>query len=258
MNNIKLNEKDLLHIFAGQNKNKYKINQIFFWLFLFVLVFGISFILINYQAIIKKINFWYKNDFKAENIGSKYYPEAIVNLQSTDNISTVNSAVPNIDENTIFIPKIDVKAPISWQIANTENEIQKSLQNGVVHIAGTSLPGQKGNVFITGHSSNYFWSKGKYKEIFALLNQLVIGDLIYLNYNKTVFVYKAKEIKIIKPTDLSVLENRDGSNLTLMTCSPVGTSINRLIVIFDQIIPNPDSNTANKLRNNLSDIEGLR
>jgi len=258
MSNIKLDEKDLLHIFAGQEKNKFKVKHVLYWIFIFLVVFCILFMTINFQAISKKISFWYKNDFKAENIGSKYYPEAIVNMQSTDNISAVNSSVPQIDDNTIFIPKIDIKAPIFWQIANTGKEVQNNLEKGIVHIAGTSLPGQKGNIFITGHSSNYFWSKGKFKDVFSLLDQMVIGDLIYLNYNNTIFVYKAKEIKIVKPTDLSVLDYSDGSNLTLMTCSPVGTSINRLIVVFDQIIPDPNSNTGKNKTNTVSDVEGLR
>jgi LPXTG-site transpeptidase (sortase) family protein len=45
-----------------------------------------------------------------------------------------------------------------------------------------------------------------------------------------------KEQHIIKPWDVSVLKrNKNKSELTLMTCWPIWTTLNRLIVIWELI-----------------------
>jgi hypothetical protein len=43
--------------------------------------------------------------------------------------------------------------------------------------------------------------------------------------------------KVVAPTDLSVLNQGSDNNLTLITCTPVGTSAKRLIIVARQISP---------------------
>ncbi len=129
----------------------------------------------------------------------------------------------------IIIPKLSIQAPI---ILNVEpNLVVEQLKNGVTHYADTALPGQIGNSVIIGHSSDFPWSSGRFKNIFALLDKLVIGDQITVPYKTQRYVYEVIETKVVKPTELSVLKKSEQPRLTLITCYPVGTTQKRLIIV---------------------------
>lgn len=137
----------------------------------------------------------------------------------------------------VVIPKIGVTAPIIFAPGNDEKTIQDNLTKGLVHYKGTADPGTIGNSFITGHSSNFWWIKGNYNYVFVNLNKLAVGDQAKIYHNGNKYVYQVKEIKVVEPTDTSVLNPTDTPTLTLMTCTPTGTNWKRLIVSFDQISP---------------------
>jgi len=138
---------------------------------------------------------------------------------------------------TLVIPKLNVTAPIIFVNTYDETTIEANLINGVVHYYQTANPGKVGNSFITGHSSNYWWDKGAYNYIFANLEKLAVGDQAKIYYEGNKFLYQISSIKVVEPTDLSVLDQTSKPTLTLMTCTPPGTSWKRLIVSFDQIAP---------------------
>ncbi|MDD2486956.1 MAG: sortase [Candidatus Gracilibacteria bacterium] len=144
-------------------------------------------------------------------------------------------------ENRIIIPKIGKNVPLvdvdprrGLTFENLQDVFMKELEKGVVRYPGTSMPGENGNAFIFGHSSNYPWIKGNYNDIFVLLDDLSFGDEIIVFYNQKKFTYIIKEKKIIKPGDVKVLNREEGKKeLSLMTCWPIGTAINRLIVFAE-------------------------
>ncbi len=138
---------------------------------------------------------------------------------------------------TLVVPKLGITAPILFVETYDEVVIEDNLRNGVVHYFQTAEPGKVGNSFITGHSSNYWWQKGDYNYIFANLEKMAVGDQAKIYYGGNKFLYQVSEIKIVEPTDLSVLEQTSKPTMTLMTCTPPGTSWKRLIVKFDQISP---------------------
>lgn len=146
----------------------------------------------------------------------------------------------------VIIPKINVEIPVNYNESSTnEADIENDLQDGVVHYPTTTLPGQNGNTAFFGHSSNNIFNKGKYKFAFVLLHTLVNGDTFYLTYNDKVYVYKVISRTIVSPNDVGVLDPVAGqtATATLITCDPPGTSINRLIVVGQQISPDPSTNT---------------
>jgi LPXTG-site transpeptidase (sortase) family protein len=147
----------------------------------------------------------------------------------------------------VIIPKINVEIPVDYsQTTTNENQIENALQDGVVHYPTTVLPGQNGNAAFFGHSSNNIFNKGKYKFAFVLLHELVNGDTFYLTNNGKVYAYKVISKTIVPPSDVSVLGPVAGqtATATLITCDPPGTSINRLIVVGQQISPDPSTNST--------------
>ncbi|MEK7461375.1 MAG: sortase [Patescibacteria group bacterium] len=149
-------------------------------------------------------------------------------------------SLADLGDNQLLIPKIKVKAPIIWGSETDETSMLASLQQGVAHYGFSARPDEgRGNVFLTGHSSYFFWDKGQYKTIFANLDRLETGDQIALTYQGVVYLYQVREKKVVKPTDFEVTNATDTPTLSLMTCVPVGTNLNRLVVQADLISAAP-------------------
>ena len=144
----------------------------------------------------------------------------------------------------LIIPKINVDVPIVWDaVAADQNSLNAAMDKGVAwfNIPGANArPGEKGNFVVSGHSSNDWLDQGDYKFIFARLEQMQVGDVIYTNYNGTRYTYNITKKIVVKPTDVAALtEPTDKPMITLVTCTPLGTAINRLLVFGEQVSPDP-------------------
>ncbi len=162
------------------------------------------------------------------------------------------SATPIIGDGTgsvgpepkIIIPKINLEVPVVFGMSSVnEDDVQRELENGVVHYANTPLPGEQGNAVIVGHSSNNILNSGKYKFAFVLLKRLEAEDTFFVEKDTVRYTYKVYKKEIVGPNDVSVLNTQDRPNtITLITCDPPGTSINRLIIVAEQVSPDPAGN----------------
>jgi LPXTG-site transpeptidase (sortase) family protein len=156
-------------------------------------------------------------------------------------------SIPVGPEPKLIIPKINVEVPIVFGVGNDYASQNKAMTKGVSHFAvpgAKSVPGQVGNTVLSGHSSNDVFETGAYKFIFAQLERLAKGDTIYINYRSVRYTYTVTKKEVVKPTDVKKLVyETDRPVLTLITCTPVGTAKNRLLVTAEQISPNPDGAT---------------
>lgn len=146
-------------------------------------------------------------------------------------------------ENRIIIPKIAKNIPLlnvqNKQVTNVkelEDVFMEELTNWVVRYPWSWVPWENWNMFIFWHSSNFPWIKWDYNDVFALLDHVVFNDEIIVYYGQKKYIYKVREKKVIKPGEVSVLK-RDNwkSEITLMTCYPIWTSINRLIIVGELV-----------------------
>lgn len=139
----------------------------------------------------------------------------------------------------ILIPKLNVDVPVHFGI--NASDAMSAMNNGVAHyrIAGAdAYPGQIGNLVITGHSAGDIYSSNPYKYIFSGLERLENGDHIYINYNSVRYTYSVTKKEVIEPTNVAALIiDTDKPMLTLVTCTPLGTSRYRLLVFAEQISP---------------------
>ncbi len=246
-----LNEKDLEKIFANKKKDSQIadiIASIIWKVVSFAGIVCICYLAINFYGFKDKVQYWYKNDFKAEPAIDRAEPAVsqLVSIIEKKQEPAKREIQPDMAENSIKIPTINVNAPISWRVNNLPKEVSQGLSNGVIQVNGTALPGEKGNIYITGHSSNYVWVKQKYNSIFSNISKLVVGDMVYVKFGKEVYVYKVYDQKIVASNDLSILDPTNESRLTLATCWPLGTSLKRMVVLANQIYPNPTKNKASK------------
>lgn len=179
----------------------------------------------NFQLVTTWVHFWVT-------------PSAAISNSSIDDDSTL----PVYKDPRIVIPKINVDAPTVMGMNSTvEADVQKALEGGVLHFAGTPLPGQAGNSVFVGHSSNDVWKPGDYKFVFALLEKMEVGERIYLYNDGVRYTYRISEKYVVSPNDTKPLSPSQKPIVTLITCTPVGTAWNRLIVVAEQISPDPST-----------------
>ena len=115
------------------------------------------------------------------------------------------------------IPSLKLTVPI---FAGTGELV---LNRGVGWIEGTAMPGDEGNVGLAGHRDGYF--RG--------LKDLKLGDTIEVQSVGRTMHYRVTELKVVDPTDVSVLDPTGNPSVTLVTCYPfyyVGNAPQRYIV----------------------------
>lgn len=146
----------------------------------------------------------------------------------------------------IEIPKIKVTSPI---IANVdpfnEKEYRNVLEKGIAHAKGTKLPGELGTSFLFGHSSDLPWRLTRYNTVFLRLGELEKGDEIVIGREGKVYRYKVTDKKTVWPSEVQYLIDASQSSrnesrlnrgkLILQTCTPIGTSLMRLLVFAELI-----------------------
>jgi LPXTG-site transpeptidase (sortase) family protein len=167
----------------------------------------------------------------APSANSATHPDDLAALLPTPASSNDRIVIPSLKVNAPVIePSLGLEALKAQDFTTLEEQIQETLLQGVVHYPGTAEPGQKGNAFLTGHSSNVFWQLSDYNTVFALLPKIKVGDDIYVTNNLTEYHYRVVDKKEVQPTDVSALQQGDDYKLTLVTCTPVGTTFRRLVV----------------------------
>ena len=121
----------------------------------------------------------------------------------------------------VKIPKIQVNLPIYH---GTDAEM---LDRGVGHLLGSSLPvgGENTHTILSGHSGMAS------QKMFTDLEQLVPGDVFYLNVLGETLAYQVTEINTVLPYETDLLGIVPGEDLcTLVTCTPYGINTHRLLV----------------------------
>ncbi len=151
-------------------------------------------------------------------------------------------------ENLLIIPKINVSVPTIYDVGTDYDSQMKAMVGGVANfpiVGASSRPGQIGNTVFAGHSSNDIIDVGDYKYIFAKLDKLTVGDTIYINYQSKRYIYTVTSTVVVMPTDVSKLVYPTTKPiLTLVTCTPLGTALKRLLVTAEQISPDPTTSAT--------------
>ena len=115
------------------------------------------------------------------------------------------------------IEKIRLEVPVF------EGTSDLVLNRGAGRIEGTANIGEQGNIGIAGHRDGFF--RG--------LKDVEIGDTMEFKTTRSTQIYKIDSIKLVDPSDVSVLKNQSVPELTLVTCFPfyfVGSAPQRYIV----------------------------
>ncbi len=129
------------------------------------------------------------------------------------------------------IPKISLEAPL---LDGTDD---LTLNHAVGRIAGTSRPGEPGNIGIAGHRDGFF--RG--------LKDVRVGDAIELKTLEGTDTYIVDQIQIVSPRQVEVLRPASVPSLTLVTCYPfyfLGSAPQRYIVTAS-LLPEKNGESEN-------------
>ena len=161
-------------------------------------------------------------------------PEITATVQPTKAVahdSEQYSRPAQTDDPMIFMPSAGITAPVVYGMESiVEDDVQKALEQGVLHFGGSALPGERGNAVFIGHSSGQPWAPGDYKFVFTMLQRLQAGDTIDLAHEGELYQYRVTETVIVEPTDVSVLDETNEATATFITCWPVGLNAQRMVV----------------------------
>ncbi|WP_101908910.1 class E sortase [Marasmitruncus massiliensis] len=121
------------------------------------------------------------------------------------------------------VPRLDLEAPV---MSGTDDQ---ALKKSVGLYEYAQLPGEgNSNVSIAGHRDIYGCE-------FYYIDTVTDGDLLYLEYDGTLYTYRYLKTEIVEADDWGPIYSKEFSCLTLTSCHPIGTSQKRIIVTAELV-----------------------
>ena len=119
----------------------------------------------------------------------------------------------------LVIPSLDQDVLVQ---NNVDTESLRS-GPGLYEYSQLPAPDTNANVSIAGHRD----IEGAE---FYYIDRLTDGDLMYLVYQEKVYIYQYESTQIFQSDDWNPIACKDYPCLTLTSCDPIGTFINRIVV----------------------------
>ena len=173
--------------------------------------------------------YWPKVQYYFNSLLVKEYqnPISFAQLNTAEALSTnsIKSAQVSEKNNVLLIPKIDVKTNIiegeTLDVLNT--------YEGVWREQESSTPLVPGNMVLAGHRFQYLPPN---TNTFYNLEELKVGDDIYIEWEGRTFWYRVYNTMLVNPDQVEI-RNPDPMlvrEITLYTCTPLYTSEKRFVV----------------------------
>jgi sortase A len=133
------------------------------------------------------------------------------------------SRPPPTDETPLVlrIPKLNIDHSI------VQGVDWEALKLGIGQVQNSATPSDgNGNIVLAAHNDIY-------SELFRYLDQLESGDKFQIQTQNNLYTYTISEWDIYDPTDVHVMEQRNKSGATLISCYPYQVSTQRIVVFAD-------------------------
>ncbi|HVU12967.1 MAG TPA: sortase [Phototrophicaceae bacterium] len=123
----------------------------------------------------------------------------------------------------LIVPKLSLNATI------VQGVDWDALKEGVGQVPNGVNPGDDvGNVSFAAHNDIY-------GQLFRHLDQLQPGDTFQIQTKTNVYTYTITQQKLVAPTDVSVLDNRQGATATLISCYPYQVDNQRIVIFANRL-----------------------
>jgi sortase A len=104
----------------------------------------------------------------------------------------------------------------------------EQLKRGVGQHIGSANPGDAGNLVLSAHNDIF-------GELFRDLDQLKPGDDILVSTATRQYTYRVTGLRIVEPTEVSVMEPTSRPTITLISCYPYLKDTERIVVIGELV-----------------------
>ncbi|MEI6887570.1 MAG: sortase [bacterium] len=131
--------------------------------------------------------------------------------------------------NYVKIERLLIDGNILEGSANNQESI---LSSGFWRYPDTKKPSEDGSVVVFGHRRA---NLPPAKNTFYNLDKVKLGDLIEAGYEGKIYYYKVIVTKVVEPNDWNAIKSESFKSIKLITCTPLGTSNQRLVITAEQI-----------------------
>jgi sortase A len=143
---------------------------------------------------------------------------------------------------TLIVPRLaaDYQRPIAQ---GTGTKVLNNAKLGMGHYAQSQMPGEIGNFALASHRSAYGGA-------FHIINQLVVGDPIFVETPDGWYEYLYRNTEFVRPSGVGVILPVPQENglkpterlITLTTCNPLYSSAERMVAygVFEKWYPRAD------------------
>lgn len=138
-----------------------------------------------------------------------------------------------VDPEGVEIADLEAKGTVlSIPSANIQGRVvdglnQDAMMRGFWHYPLSSVPGKRGNLVFIGHR---FAKLPPSTDTFFHLDKIAVGDKITVSQGDENWTYTVISTRIVEKDDASVLASSGEYRLTLITCTPLWTARQRLVV----------------------------
>lgn len=153
-------------------------------------------------------------------------PKALEHVSDEELFKLQNDGKLNFNmekfETKLEIPSVAIKGDI------VDGPSALEMDRGFWHYPLSSQPGHRGNTVIIAHR---FLHLPPRTDTFFSLDKVQVGDKIEISQKDGKYRYTVLQTKVVEKTDTSVLEQTGDYRLTLITCTPLWTADQRLVVV---------------------------
>ena len=154
----------------------------------------------------------------------------------TDNDVRALAGISKLDQRLAYLARLERSQVTAGdaigqlqipRLGNTYNVVQgtgtQDLEEGPGHYPSTAFPGMGQTVAIAGHRTTYLAP-------FRFIKELKPGDRIFITMRYAKFTYVVQYLRIVKPSDVWVINDVGYERLVLSACNPIYSAAQRIIV----------------------------
>lgn len=111
-------------------------------------------------------------------------------------------------------------------------DAKASLRRGAWRLPGTSTPDRGGNTVLAGH--RWLYRPPSARTLYNL-DKVAVGDPVEVDWRGSTYRYRVREIAVVSPDQIEILQNTAEDIITIFTCTPLFSSAQRLVVIAERV-----------------------
>lgn len=133
----------------------------------------------------------------------------------------------------LVIPRADIDANVTevGVVLEDNKPVWETAWRSAGHHLDSALPGQAGNMVISGHVSV---ADGTNIAVFRTLDSVAEGDVIEVYSGDSVYRYAVKKVWVAPPSAVKLLRGDQSATITLITCT---RDLKNRLIVTGALIP---------------------